>query len=191
MFAGLLFLWRIVLATIFACSPSHTSFFFLTEVALVVIFTVHVLARPYKRRLYNVIDSAMLANMALINLLSWHISIASWGDEGLAYLEAEIAIKLLLMYAPLVVVGFFAVIWLLRKFKVLPEELRWQRTQEEQSLPTHLSSLATKRGGTCTDEDLFSRSAEHNTSSYVLTSSEIGFELKERSTRENTVATKD
>ena len=191
MFAGLLFLWRIVLATIFACSPSHTSFFFLTEVALVVIFTVHVLARPYKRRLYNVIDSAMLANMALINLLSWHISIASWGDEGLAYLEAEIAIKLLLMYAPLVVVGFFAVIWLLRKFKVLPEELRWQRTQEEQSLPTHLSSLATKRGGTCTDEDLFSRSAEHNTSSYVLTSSEMGFELKERSTRENTVATKD
>ena len=191
MFAGLLFLWRIILATIFACSPTHTFFFFFTEVALIVIFTLHVLVRPYKRRLYNVIDTAMLANMALINLLSWHISIGSLDkEEGLDNLEAEIAIKLLLMYAPIIAVVIFAVIWALRKLRVIPEDLRWLRTHEENNLPVHLSSSGTKREGAYTDEDLFSRAAEQNTSSYIMASSEMGFELKERSRTENTCATK-
>ena len=184
MFAGLLFLWRIILATIFACSTSHTLFFFRTEVTLLVIFTIHVVVRPYKRRLYNVIDSVMLADMALINLLSWHISIVSLEKEGLGFLETEIAIMIVLMYAPLVAVVGFGVIWLLRRFGVIPKKLlRWQ-TSQEHGHPTakSLAQSDKKRQGACADEDLFLRAAELNTSSYVLTSSDNGFKLKERGT---------
>ena len=184
MFAGLLFLWRFFLAVIFACSPSPTLFFFLTGIALLVIFTIHVIARPYKRRLFNLIDTVMLANMAIINLLSWHISIASVEDLD-SYVELEIAVKLVLMYAPLLVVAVFAVIWLLRRCSVMPEELQCQTTEEDDPIPTghslpgSLTPSAKKLRDTRVDEDLFSRASKLNTSSYVMTGSEAGFELKE------------
>ena len=101
MFAGLLFLWRVMLATTFASAPNLTSFFFITEAILLVIFTIHVLARPYKRRIYNYIDTVMVANLAIINLLSWYICIIT--SEGGGLVVVAVAIKLVLMYTPLLV----------------------------------------------------------------------------------------
>ena len=182
MFAGLLFLWRVMLATTFASAPNLTSFFFITEAILLVIFTIHVLARPYKRRIYNYIDTVMVANLAIINLLSWYICIITSEGGGLVVLA--LAIKLVLMYAPLIVVVIFSVIYILRRCGVTFDDLRCQTIQEDDDVPTeHSSHTSSKRCNVCAtaDEDLFSRAAEHNTSSYILTSSETGFQLKKSS----------
>ena len=55
MFAGLLLLWRAILTAIFAFSSNFNEFFLLTEIALLCFFTIHAVARPYKRRLHNII----------------------------------------------------------------------------------------------------------------------------------------
>ena len=160
-----------------------TSFFFITEAILLAIFTIHVLARPYKRQLYNYIDTVMVANLAVINLLSWYISIIT--SEGGGLVVVAVAIKLVLMYAPLIVVVIFSIIYILRRCGVTSDDLRCRTIQEDDDVDPndHSSHTSSKR---CTvsptaDEDLFSRAAEHNTSSYILTSSETGFELKETS----------
>ena len=170
-----------MLATIFTGAPNLTSFFFITEAILLVIFTIHVLARPYKRRLYNTIDTVMVANLAIINLLSWYISIITSEGGGLVVLA--VAIKLVLMYAPLIIVVIFSVIYILKRCGVTSDDLRCQTIQEEEDdVPTEHSSFHTssKRCNVSAteDEELFSRATEHNTSSYILTSSETGFQLK-------------
>ena len=188
MFAGLLFLWRVMLAATFASAPNLTSFFFITEAILLAIFTIHVLARPYKRQLYNYIDTVMVANLAVINLLSWYISIIT--SEGGGLVVVAVAIKLVLMYAPLIVVVIFSIIYILRRCGVTSDDLRCRTIQEgDDVVSSHTSSKRCTVSATA-DEDLFSRAAEHNTSSYILTSSETGFELKETSetTRERVIS---
>ena len=73
MFAGLLFLWRVILAAIYAFSSNLHEFFLPTETALFFFFTIHAVARPYKKRLFNIIDILMLANLSIINALTWYI----------------------------------------------------------------------------------------------------------------------
>ena len=73
MFAGLLFLWRMILTAIFAFSTNVTEFFVLTEIALLSFLFLHAVSRPYKRQLYNTIDVLMLTDMAIINALTWYI----------------------------------------------------------------------------------------------------------------------
>ena len=95
-----------------------------------------------------------------------------------------VAIKLVLMYAPLIVVVIFSVINILMRCGVTSDDLRCQTIQEDDDVPTeHSSHTSSKRCNVSAtvDEDLFSRAAEHNTSSYILTSSETGFQLKKSS----------
>ena len=95
MFAGLLFLWRVIVTAIFAFSSTLTEFHLLTEVALITFFAIHAVARPYKRRLYNMIGAVMFANLAIINAISWYEAIDPETGELLS------GIKILLMYLPL------------------------------------------------------------------------------------------
>ena len=151
-----------MLAATFASAPNLTSFFFITEAILLAIFTIHVLARPYKRQLYNYIDTVMVANLAVINLLSWYISIIT--SEGGGLVVVAVAIKLVLMYAPLIVVVIFSIIYILRRCGVTSDDLRCRTIQEDDDVDPndHSSRTSSKR---CTvsptaDEDLFSRAAE-------------------------------
>ena len=101
-FAGLFFIWRLILCTVFVFSTTNLNeAYFRIEVTFLIIFTVHTLVRPYKRRLHNIIDGALLANMAIINLLKWYISVPITNDLTSQELEFLIFLQLLLMYLPL------------------------------------------------------------------------------------------
>ena len=103
-----------------------------------------------------------------------------------------VAIKIVLMYLPLVVVVIFSVIYLLRRCGVVTE-FHCQTSQEDDdhNSPSNWTLSLRKRGnpGVATDEDLFSRAAEQNTSSYYLTSSGGGFELKQSTESTGVIAT--
>ena len=181
MFAGLLFLWRVVLSAIFSLSTDLTQYFFLTEIALLSILTIHALARPYKRRLHNIVDGIMLANMAVINLLKWYVSVPSTSDISNQVFEFLSALQLLLLYIPLVGWGGLVTLWCLKKFHVIPEELKcFSAQEEEQNVSSHgiRKQLTFRRQETRADEDLFSRAEELNTlpSSSHVTYSEAGIE---------------
>ena len=56
-FAGLFFVWRLILCAVFVSSTTNPNeAYFRIEVTFLIIFTVHTLVRPYKRRLHNIID---------------------------------------------------------------------------------------------------------------------------------------
>jgi predicted outer membrane repeat protein len=180
MFAGLLFLWRLILSAIFSLSTDLTELFLLTEIALLSILTIHALVRPYKRRLYNVVDGMMLANMALINLLKWYVSVPSTSDISSGVVELLVAIQLFLLYLPLICVGGYTVFRLLKRFRVIPDELKFSSAEEGASNAGNKGVKRKdtfKRRETCADEDLFSRAAELNTlPSKNVTCSEAGIE---------------
>ena len=71
MFAGLLFLWRLIFSAIFAFSSTLTEFYLLMEISAIFFLTIHAIAKPYQQQL---IDVAMFANLAIINALSWYNS---------------------------------------------------------------------------------------------------------------------
>ena len=104
MFAGLLLLWRVVIAAIFALSAEVTHFFFLMTVAIFIIFITHAVVRPYRKMIYNILDTLMLGNILVVIFLSWLIFESSFHHETSNFVTAAAAIKLVLIYLPLVAV---------------------------------------------------------------------------------------
>ena len=186
MFAGLLFVWRVILTAIFAFSRNIIEFYVLTECALLSFLVIHAVARPYKRRIYNVIDTVMFANLATIIALYWY--------NASNPMDIVTGIILLLMYLPLAILIIVAVLWSLQKCNITPKQLRLPAAEEDgpNTAEGHMLSMTHKatfkQKHTCTDDDLFNRAAEsNNTTSSVLTCNEVGFELQSYKTTITTV----
>ena len=181
MFAGLLFLWKLVMSAIMAFSNSANMFYLLLVSALLSIFTIHALVRPYTKRIDNVIDGLMLANMVMITLLKWYISIPSPGDINNNTVGLLIVIMLLLMYIPILLFLTFVVFFLLRRFITIPVELKClSGTEEDFSLREEtMKNKCSKHQEIFADEDLFSRAAElNNVPSNNVECTETGVELE-------------
>ena len=194
MFAGLLFLWRVILTATFIFSSDLTQLFFQTETALLIMFTIHTLARPYKKRLENITDGMMLANMAVIISLKWYTSVPSTGDISNRVFELLITIQLLLMYMPLVTFGGFATFWVLRRFNMFPNQFKCFSTEDDPNINNHDTphirrKVTLKRQEMCKDEDLFSRAAEMNTLPSSVTCSEAAIEFETNRTTFTTLGT--
>lgn len=72
-FAGLHLLYRaIILLTVAVCHLDV--FYYVLEVELLLMFLVHAIAQPYKKRRHNVIDALLFANMAAINGTSLYLT---------------------------------------------------------------------------------------------------------------------
>ena len=116
MFAGLLFLWRLILTGFGVYSTDITQFYFMMATAIIVIFTIHTFAKPYKKRLDNMFDKLMLANLAIIVLLKWYISIPSTANISKPVVEFLV---FFLMYLPLIALLAAVAFWHIRKLKTI------------------------------------------------------------------------
>ena len=175
MFAGLLFLWKFILLAIGLFTDNLMEFFFATEIVLLAILIIHTLARPYKESYSNIIDGLMLANMAVIVLLKWFISLSSTVDISPSAIDLLIFIQLFLMYIPLIALMLVCVYWLLRKMNVIPKYLK---SEEEESNTTVNDTVNNKGREADANDILFSRAAELNTLSSAVTCTEVGVELE-------------
>ena len=182
LFAGLFFLWRVILTAIFAFSSNLTKYFLLTQIALLCFLTIHAFIKPYKRQLYNTIDAVMLANMSIINALSWYTSVASFDSQDI---EVVTAIRLILMYMPLVCLAAMVILWCLRKSGIIQEKhlvfLPYFRTESNGSKNYPYGTVKTSQKvneDKYGDDDLFARAAEVNCPPLILTNSGEGFELQ-------------
>ena len=179
MFAGLFFLWRVILTAIFAFSTNFAELFLLTAVALLCFIAIHSLTRPYKRQLFNTIDILILVDMLLINLLSWYTIAKSLDSRASQDIESQdietaIAIKIILMYLPLIAMVVIAIPWYLHRYDLTLKQLRFLNCsksdkQRHKKMPSE---------DFCDDRDFFDRAAEPNCTPLVLSSSEVGFELQ-------------
>ena len=73
-FAGLYFLFRIVILAIFMASLKWLEQYVIQQVFFTLVMLLFAIARPYKKDVYNVLDSCMFALLALQNALSFYNS---------------------------------------------------------------------------------------------------------------------
>ena len=77
-FSGLYFMYRILI--LLNVSLNYIEVFYVTlEVLLILMFLIHAIVQPYKKRVHNNIDSLLFANMAIINGLTMY------NNTGLQY----------------------------------------------------------------------------------------------------------
>lgn len=117
-FAGLYFLYRVGLLVPYSFSQNLFECAVVTELVLVIILGLHSAAHPYKEKRYNVTDSLLFLNLAIINgisiLLKLKMSESPDSFENNFMLKSVLYIQLLFIYLPVFILGLQYVRKLLR-----------------------------------------------------------------------------
>ena len=198
MFAGLLFLWRLILTSIFAFTSDYTTYFLLNTIALFFFLSVHAVTRPYKESLYNKIDLLMLANLCIINALSWYIIaeannvFISEADRGRVTSSAS-SFKLFLLYLPLIYLLGIMIVKILKKCGITKEHIPCMSyvdpTAPEPDADNSTSKAEQKWRVNTYIDDLFERAAEPNSTPLRHTQSVVEIELHAQDTGQETMNT--
>ena len=116
-FAGLYFVYRIIILVCFTIDSKRLAFHVNSEIALVIFLGIHCLVQPYKKRLHNILDSLIFVDLAVINgieilteQLYDDINVSS--SSYLVGIYIINSIQLVLLYLPMIVllsVGFLRV----------------------------------------------------------------------------------
>ena len=178
MFAGLLFLWRLISTAIFALSTNLSEFFLLTQIALLAFLTIHTLAQPYRQRIYNIIDLLMIVNMILINSMSWFVFSISTETGLKATVEGVNALKLVLMYLPIGLMAVYVLLLLFRKTGLIQQRFQFLSPNEHGNFKNTAKNKGEQPRGACQDEDLFTHAEEAKCPGLVLASGKEGFTLE-------------
>jgi hypothetical protein len=106
-FAGLYFLYRWTIPLIHMNPSMFNVYYTAVSGVLVFILTLHTICQPYIKRVYNIIDTLLFANLLLIALLSSFNYHKSHGhktteQEGVA---SSSIVQLVLIYLPVTVIG--------------------------------------------------------------------------------------
>lgn len=101
-FAGLFFFYRFVISLSFAFSTNAVSLYISLEMIVILMLAFHAWAQPYEKRFYNLVDTFMLSNLAIVNGLSlfnyYWVNYSSAGDKEVI---AALAVQLFLIYLPI------------------------------------------------------------------------------------------
>ena len=71
-YSGLYFLYRLIILLTFAVTRSLTTFHVVIIVEFTVIICLHASLQPYKKRLHNILDSFIFANLIIISILNFY-----------------------------------------------------------------------------------------------------------------------
>ena len=90
---------------------TYSAYFTGTGGILLFMLTLHTICQPYVKRAHNIVDTLLLANLVLINYISFfnfHKSRSHSLDYGATVSAASI--QLVLIYLPLIVMGMYFLI---------------------------------------------------------------------------------
>ena len=105
-FAGLYFLYRWTIVLAFVIAPRYSTYYIGVGGILICILILHSISQPYIKRIHNIIDTLLLANLLFINFLSlvnYYRSRNRKTNHGTTVALA--VVQLVLIYTPLVVMG--------------------------------------------------------------------------------------
>ena len=119
-FAGLYFFYRFLLLLLFAVTPSYTVFYAVVEIQLIVTLAVHAYVQPYQKQLYNIIDTLIFTNLAIINAITLlNYSIISRTGDRVTTVNTFSSIQLILVFLPLCSLVGYTVYKAIQKVKVM------------------------------------------------------------------------
>ena len=120
-FAGLYLLYRFVPLVVFANVHRLLQIHAILAVQFLTMFTLHSVIQPYKSNLHNRIDSFILANLSLVNILTtYNYAVLSTGDQ-LVYRHTVpwiVYSQILLMYCPLIYLLYYCATALCYRIKM-------------------------------------------------------------------------
>ena len=109
-FAGLYFVYRLVLFATASIVTSFTRLYMLMEVELILFLAFHAIAQPYEKKWQNILDCFLFANLAIINGLTLHNYTRARSPSSLKYkhtIDVISSIQLVLIYLPMIyMVGY-------------------------------------------------------------------------------------
>ena len=141
-YAGLYFVCRLLISAGFAFTNTPLSMYTLLEVIVVCMLAIHSVCQPYQKRFYNILDSLMLANLAIINGINFfNLASAEFLSIYGGFLSA---LQLILIYLPIMYAIVFAVFkksrFIRMKMKKLNKCIRlFDPDLEEQQIPMNES----------------------------------------------------
>ena len=101
-FAGLFFFYRFVISLSFAFATNAVSLYISLEMIVILMLAFHAWAQPYEKRFYNLVDTFMLSNLAIVNGLSlfnyYWVNYSSASDKEVI---VALAVQLFLIYLPI------------------------------------------------------------------------------------------
>ena len=101
-FAGLFFIYRFFMALSFALSTNAITLYLSLEVLVVAMLALHAWAQPYEQRFYNLLDTFMFANLAIVNALSlYNIYWVNYSSNH-TYLTVSLVSQMILIYLPII-----------------------------------------------------------------------------------------
>ena len=106
-FAGIYFLYRWIALVMLALIPSITGFYTSLGNVYIIVLLLHAVFQPYTRRVYNIIDGFLFANLALIYSIAGYNYLFSQGlietfSFQNTYITTTASIQLILIYLPIV-----------------------------------------------------------------------------------------
>ncbi len=124
-FAGLSFVYRLAISAAFAFTSSGIAFYVGLEVVVVCILAIHAVAQPYKKRIYNIIDALIFADLAVINGISlYNFYWSQYQSTHEQNLVVAASIQVVLIYIPILYVITIISLKVASKFKRLRVKLR-------------------------------------------------------------------
>ena len=110
-FSGLYFLYRWIILIIYMNTRGFSAYYTTVGGALLFILTIHTICQPYIKRVHNIIDTLLFANLVLINSLSFFNYYRTRGqrdiEQGKTVLPA--IVQLVLIYLPMVVMCVYLI----------------------------------------------------------------------------------
>ena len=126
-FAGLYFIYR-VFAQVTYCLPYSFTFFYTTvEILLILMLMLHAVAQPYQKRWYNIVDTLLFTDLAIINGLSLYIYSKATDGTGNVYaksIHSASIVQLIFIYLPLVYIAIYTIAQLTLKIKSFQDSRR-------------------------------------------------------------------
>lgn len=119
-FAGLYFIYRVLILASYSISRSTSQFFVLAQFLLFVYMGLHSIVQPYKKTFHNVIDSLIFLNLVMINGCTIFLDVYNVESRENHFLGKQyivfffVTVKIFLMYVPMICFFLWMVLKLIK-----------------------------------------------------------------------------
>ena len=113
-FAGLYFLYRVVILSAYAFGKNSTHFYITIEVLLILMLGLHAVVQPYEKKQHNVVDALIFINLAIINGFT---TFNYLNPEEKSMLNVIAWFQMILIYLPIVCLCCFIVVKISNRWK--------------------------------------------------------------------------
>ena len=132
-FAGLYFLYRLCALLTFSYTDTLTTFYIVTEIQLICMLFLHAACNPYKKTWHNILDAALLSNLAVVNAITLfnYQESSKYENSDTNLVVKNTGIQSILVLLPLVYLVSYTIYHIVKKIKAVTCESEPSTTEND------------------------------------------------------------